>query len=151
MASVRRPRLQAVAELPDQRLESTFVDGTRRVVRLSQDIERLPGLGPLRDPEAFAGARAIEAEGWTVEWGAFDIRIGADTLSLQALAQVAADDDTRTFLAWRARHGLSLAKVGRALGLTPGTISACGTGARRVPRHIALACKGWEAERTRRS
>ncbi|MEW6486514.1 MAG: DUF2442 domain-containing protein [Thermodesulfobacteriota bacterium] len=147
---MKRPRLQAVAALPDQRLELTFVDGTRHVVCLSQDIQRLPGLAPLRDPEAFAGARVVEGEGWTVEWEAFDIQIGADTLLLEALAQRATDDNTRTFLSWRARNGLSLAEAGRALGLTPRTISAYGTGARRVPRYIALACKGWEAERARR-
>jgi hypothetical protein len=139
--------LKTVSVLPEYRLDLTFIDGSRRVVSLARDVRRLPGLSPLRDPEAFAGARLIEGEGWTVEWEAFDIQIGADTLLLEALAQAATDDNTRTFLSWRARNGLSLTEAGRALGLTPRTISAYGTGARRVPRYIALACKGWEAER----
>ncbi|MBI5445811.1 MAG: DUF2442 domain-containing protein [Deltaproteobacteria bacterium] len=147
MASMKRPRLKAVAALPDYRLDLTFVDGSRHFVSLANDVERLPGLSPLKDPEAFAGAQVIEGEGWTVEWEAFDIQIGADTLLLEALAQTETDDNTRTFLSWRARNGLSLAEAGRALGLTPRTISAYGTGARKVPRYIALACKGWEAER----
>ena len=149
MASMKRPRLKAVTALPGHRLELTFVDGSQRVVSLAQDIARLPGLAPLADPQVFAGAQVIEGEGWTVEWEAVDIQIGADTLLLEALAQAAADDNTRTFLSWRARNGLSLAEAGRALGLTPRTISAYGTGTRRVPRYIALACKGWEFERAR--
>ena len=149
MASMKRPRLRAVVALLGHRLELTFVDGSRRIVSLAEDIQRLPGLAPLRDSEAFARARVIAGEGWTVEWEAFDIQIGADTLLLEAQAQATADEDTRTFLSWRARNGLWLAEAGRALGLTPRTISAYGTGSRRVPRYTALACKGWEAERVR--
>ena len=149
MASMKRPRLQAVSVLQEYRLDLTFIDGNRYVVSLARDIHHLPGLAPLKDPEAFTCARVIEGEGWTVEWEDFDIQIGADTLLLEALAQAASDDNTRTFLSWRARNGLSLAEAGRALGLTPRTIIAYGTGARRVPRYIALACKGWEAERVR--
>jgi len=108
MAPIKRPRLRAVSALPERRLELTFVDGSRYVVSLAEDIGRLPGLAPLRDPEAFAGAGVIEGEGWTVEWEAFDIQIGADTLLLEALAQSASDENTRTFLSWRAKNGLSL-------------------------------------------
>jgi hypothetical protein len=42
---------------------------------------------------------------------------------------------------------LSLADAAKALGMIPRTMSAYGTGKRPVPRYIALACKGWEAER----
>lgn len=38
-------------------------------------------------PKAFAKATIIEGEGWTVEWTALDIQIGADTLWLDAEAQ----------------------------------------------------------------
>jgi len=41
---------------------------------------------------------------------------------------------------------LSLADAAKALGMTP-RMSAYGTGKRPVPRYIALACKGWDAER----
>ena len=105
-----------------------------------------PGLAPLRDPAAFAKAKIVPGEGWAVEWADFDIQIGADTLWLEAMQQAATDEDTRTFLAWRVRHGLSLADAARALGMTPRTMSAYGTGTRPVPHYIALACKGWETE-----
>ena len=74
-----------------------------------------------------------------------DIQIGADTLWLEALLQTSTDENTRTFIAWRLRNGLSLADAARALDMTTRTMSAYGTG-RPVPYHIALACKGWEVE-----
>jgi hypothetical protein len=128
MATMKRPRLDAVEALPRQRLKLTFVDGSIHTVSLAKDIERLPG------------------EGWTVEWDALDIQIGADTLWLEAQAQNAPDENTRVFASWRAAHGLSLKQAAQALGMTPRTVSAYGTGSRPVPRHVALACKGWEAE-----
>jgi len=66
---------------------------------------------------------------------------------LDAQAQNAADENTRVFAQWRARHGLTLAQSAQALGMTARTMSAYGTGARPVPRYIALAVKGWEADR----
>lgn len=147
MATMKRPRLSGVEPLPGYRLRLSFVDGSVHTVSLAEDFDRFPGLKPLQDPAAFAGAVVIEGEGWTVEWPALDIQIGADTLWLDAQAQNATDENTRIFAEWRAKNGLSLSAAARALGMTPRTISAYGTGGRPVPRYIALACKGWEAER----
>lgn len=146
MAIMKRPRLQAVEALPEYRLRLTFVDGSIHTVSLAEDFDRFPGLRPLRDPAVFANAVTIEDEGWTVEWPELDIQIGADTLWLDAQAQNASDENSRVFAQWRARNGLSLTAAARALGMTPRTMSAYGTGARPVPRYVALACKGWEAE-----
>jgi hypothetical protein len=146
MASMKRPRLSAVEPLPNYQLKMTFINGDTLTVDKRETVFSKPGLAPLRDPAAFAKAQVIPGEGWTVEWANFDIQIGADTLWLEAMQQAAPDEDTRTFLAWRVRHGLSLADAAQALGMTPRTISAYGTGTRPVPHYIALACKGWEAE-----
>jgi hypothetical protein len=143
---MKRPRLQAVEALTQYRLRLTFVDGRVFTVSLTNEFDRFPGLRPLRDAAAFAGATVIEGEGWTVEWPALDIQIGADTLWLDAQAQNAPDENTRIFAQWRARHGLSLKQAAAALGMTPRSMSAYGTGARPVPRTVALACKGWDAE-----
>ena len=147
MATMKRPRLAAVKALSGHRLKLTFVDGSVHTVSLAGELDRFPGLAPLCNPKAFAKAVIIEGEGWTVEWPALDIQIGADTLWLDAQAQHAPDENTRLFAQWRARHGLSLTEAAKALGMTPRTMSAYGSGSRPVPRYIALACKGWEAER----
>ncbi|MHB0990549.1 MAG: DUF2442 domain-containing protein [Burkholderiales bacterium] len=146
MAKMKRPRLMAVEALPDYQLRLTFYDGSVYIVSLAQAFDTFPALEPLRNQNVFASAMIIPEEGWTVEWPALDIQIGADTLWLDAQAQNAPDENTRTFVQWRARYGLSLADAANALGMTRRTMSAYGSGERPVPRYIALACKGWEAE-----
>ena len=146
MASMKRPRLAAVKPLPNYQLQMTFINGSIMTVDKGEAIFGKPGLTPLRDPSAFAQVRLSNCIGWAIEWTAFDIQIGADTLWLEAMYQAATDEDTRTFLAWRLRNGLSLADAAKALGMTTRTMSSYGTGARPVPHHIALACKGWEVE-----
>ncbi len=149
MASMKRPRLLAVQALPDYRLRLTFVDLSVYTVSLADEFDKFPGLKPLRDPAAFAKACVIEGEGWTVEWPDHDIQIGADTLWLDAQAQNAEDENTRIFTQWRRQNGLTLPQAAKALGMTARTMSAYGTGARPVPRYVALACKGWEVEQGR--
>ena len=146
MASMKRPRLESVQALADYTLRLVYRDGSVYSVSLADAVAKYPGLRPLQDPAAFAQATVIEGEGWTVEWPDLDIQIGADTLWLDAKAQNATDENTRVFAQWRAQYGLTLTQAAQALGMTIRTVSAYGTGARPVPRYIALACKGWEVE-----
>jgi len=146
MASMKRPRLKAVKALPGHRMRLTFADDSVFMLDFAPLLAESPGLAPLRDEAAFAEATVIAGEGWAVVWPSLDIQIGADTLWLDAQAQNASDENTRVFARWRARNGLSLSAAAKALGMTTRSISAYGTGARPVPRYIALACKGWEAE-----
>ena len=87
MATMKRPRLAAVKALSGHRLRLSFVDGSIFTVSLAGEIDKFPRLAPLRDAKTFAKAVVIEGEGWTVEWPALDIQIGADTLWLDAQAQ----------------------------------------------------------------
>ena len=126
-------------------------DGSAYTVSLANSFDKFPGLEPLQDKAAFANAQIIEGEGWTVEWPELDIQIGADTLWLDARAQNAVDENTRVFAQWRVENGLTLTQAAQALGMTPRTMSAYGTGSRPVPRYVALACKGWEVEHRRQA
>lgn len=143
---MKRPRLEQVQALKDYRLRLVFIDGSVRFVDFKPLFDSSPGLRPLLDEKAFSAARLIPGEGWAVVWPELDIQIGADTLWLDAQAQSAVDENSRAFAQWRARNGLSLSAAAKALGMTPRTISAYGTGDRPVPRYVVLACKGWEAE-----
>lgn len=142
MASMKRPRLQAVQALPDTRLELTFVDGQRFELDMRYDLETCPGLKPLKG-KAFNDV-VLGDNGWTVEWPALDIQIGADTLYLDSLVQAAKDENTRIFMMWRARHRMTLDQAANALGVKPRSISRYSNGREVVPRTLALACLGWE-------
>ncbi|HCN44943.1 MAG TPA: hypothetical protein DIT18_04220 [Pseudomonas sp.] len=89
MASMKRPRLQAVQPHPGKRLELAFTNGQRFELDMSDALASHPGLAPLSKGKAFEGVTLGDG-GWTVEWPELDIQIGADTLLLDALAQAAA-------------------------------------------------------------
>lgn len=146
---MKRPRLDSVKALTGFRLELKFINGETFLVSLADDVKTLPGLAPLHRGRAWFGAE-IADRGWSVEWPAYDIQIGADTLWMDAQAQNAPDHATREFISWRSRNGLSLSAAANALGVTSRTISAYSTGARPIPRFILLACKGWETENRER-
>ena len=150
MAPMKRPRLKAVEALGGHLLHVTFRNGAEYTLRFAEFFDESPGLEPLRKLSAFKKA-VIADDGWTVEWVAQDIQIGADTLWLDAQAQNTTNDNARIFAQWRARNGLTLAAAAQALEMTPRTMSAYGTGARPVPRYVALACKGWEVEHGNRA
>ncbi len=111
---------------------------------MSADVQRYPGLQPLLEEGALGGA-SLGDDGWSVEWPEPDIQIGADTLYLDALAQNAVDENTRIFINWRARTGLSLNKAAEALGVSARSITRYSSGREAVPRSLALACLGWDS------
>ncbi len=143
---MKRPRLLAVEALDDYKLRLHFINGSIFTVSMADELEKTARLRLLKDPNQFKKASIIEGEGWTVEWQDLDIQFCADILWLDAQAQNTTDENTKIFVMWRARNGLSLTEAAKELGMTPRTMSAYGTGQRPVPRYIALACKGWEKE-----
>jgi hypothetical protein len=144
MASMKRPRLQAVQVHPSAILELTFISGQQFSLDMSNDLKAYPGLQPLAKGKAFEGA-VLGNAGWTVEWPDLDIQIGADTLFLDALAQATTDENTRIFIRWRLCHRMTLEQAAKALGVSARGISRYSSGREAVPRTLALACLGWEA------
>lgn len=92
MTPMKRPRLKAVRPLLGASLSLTFTNGEHFVLNMSDVLEAYPGLALLSKQEAFEGA-VLGNGGWFVEWPALDIQIGADTLLLDALAQVVPDEN----------------------------------------------------------
>lgn len=144
MASMKRPRLQAVRVTAGYRLALTFINGQQFTLDLTNDVASYPGLRPLQREGAFADAQMGD-DGWTVEWPELDIQLGADTLYLDAQAQAATDENTRIFIAWRARTGLPLAQAAQALGVSTRSITRYSNARESTPRTLALACLGWDA------
>ena len=90
MASMKRPRLRAVQPRSGVSLELTFTNGQHLTLDMSDALKAYPGLAPLAQRKAFEGV-ALGDGGWSVEWPGLDIQIGADTLLLDALAQMTPD------------------------------------------------------------
>jgi hypothetical protein len=123
-------------------IDLTWSDGTQATVDICAMLEN-PTLAALRDPALFAKA-TIGDWGHSIVWPG-EIEIGADRLWAETLSATQRED-TRTFLEWRQRHGLSLSKAADALGLARRTVAYYSNGEKRVPRPVLLACRGWEVE-----
>jgi DNA-binding XRE family transcriptional regulator len=140
-------RLESVRPLDGMRLEAHYAGGQIVEVDLAETAGRLAIFAPLNDHAVFERA-AVTDWGHSVAWSE-DAAIDADRLMEMALEQ-SGRIDTLAFRRWQDRYGLSLTEAAKAIGLSRRTVSQYRTGARRVPRTVTLACKGWEAERAGR-
>jgi hypothetical protein len=134
--------IEAVSVADFGRLALVWSDGTGATVDVRPMLE-LPAFAALRDPVLFAQA-TVGDWGHSVAWPD-EIEIGADRLWAETLTATQRDD-TRVFLDWRNRHGLSLSKAAMALGLSRRAVAYYSNGEKRVPRPVLLACRGWEVE-----
>lgn len=116
-------------------------NGRRHTVDLTGHIRRFAVLKPLTDAEVFKRVAAGEW-GHDVTWGD-DLEIAASTLYRLALEQAGDVMPTDAFREWMAANGLSLTAAAQELGFTRRTITAYSSGAAMIPKHVALACKGW--------
>jgi Protein of unknown function (DUF2442) len=135
--------ISAVSAKPGGALSLAWSDGTKADVDISA-LLNAAALRPLRDHALFTKVQ-IGDWGHSLVWPG-DIEIGADTLWQETLSATNRPD-TRQFLAWRTRHGLSLGKAADALGLSRRTVAYYSNGEKKVPKPILLACRGWEVER----
>ncbi len=135
----RMRTITSAAATPPVTLALGWSDGTSAAI----DLTRHLGARALRDPHLFAQAR-LGDWGHSVVWPN-GTELGAETLWLETLTATGRSD-TRAFLEWRLRHGLSLSGTAEALGLSRRMVAYYSNGEKRVPRSILLACRGWEAD-----
>jgi hypothetical protein len=121
-------------------LSLQWSDGTRVKLDLREFLKDR-AYRSLRNPAVFVRAQVGEW-GHSVEWPS-SVDLSAESLWLETLS-VTGHQDTREFLEWRLRHGLSLSKTAEALGLSRRMVAYYSNGEKHVPRPILLACKGWE-------
>lgn len=119
-------------------------NGKRHIVDLSDVLDQFPILSPLKNLELFSRANVGEW-GFDVTWGD-DLELAASTLHRLALEQSGDVMPTRDFKQWMAKNNLSLSAAAVELGFTRRTITAYSSGAALIPKHVALACRGWEYE-----
>lgn len=122
-------------------------DGTRAEIDMTAML-RNRGFRRLRDSDEFARVR-IGEWGHSLVWSS-GAELSAERLWLETLSATG-HEDTRRFLEWRLRHGLSLSKAADALGISRRMVAYYSNGEKPVPRPILLACKGWEVEHAARA
>jgi hypothetical protein len=143
MSSEDKPRaIAAVKAKAPATLLVRWSDGTRASLDLSTVLLD-KAFKRLRERAVFERAQVGEW-GHSVAWRSGE-ELSAETLWLETLSATG-HHDTRTFLEWRLRHGLSLTKTAEELGLSRRMVAYYSNGEKPVPRAILLACKGWEVD-----
>lgn len=143
MKKKQAARLASVVVEDEMNLSVTYTDGRIVRVNLCDVANRLQAFAPLEDTHEFATAQITDF-GWSLEWDC-GASLDSDRVLELAMEQAGMTENVR-FRQWQDAHHLSLAEAAKAIGLTRRTISKYRTGSSPVPRYIALACKGWEAE-----
>lgn len=138
-------RIAAVQPVPGKyALIIDWNNGKRHTVDLSGFLDQFPALASLKNVELFSQP-SVGEWGFDVTWGN-DLEVAASTLHRLALEQSGEVMPTRDFKQWMAKNNLSLSAAAVELGFTRRTITAYSSGAALIPKHVALACRGWEYE-----
>ena len=135
------PELQTVVALSPYRLRTTWSTGEELEVDVATVLHSFPDLAPILAPEVFATVHMGEWGG-SVEW--YDSELGADNVYAWAKEQ-AGQVSHEMFGDWMRRNGLSLTTASQALGMSRRMVSYYRTAQKSIPRHVWLACLGWEA------
>lgn len=143
MKKKQTARLVSVAVESEMNVSVTYTDGRVVSINLRDLINRLQAFSPLTKPKEFATAKVADF-GWSLEWNC-GASLDSDRVLELAMEQAGMAENVR-FRQWQDTNHLSLSDAAQAIGLTRRTISKYRTGSSPVPRYIALACKGWEAE-----
>ena len=136
-------RIKAITVLTDQHLAITWQNDKQHTVSLHDFITQFVVLKPLLDAARFQQAQVGEW-GLDVAWGD-DVEIAATTLYRLALEQTGEVMPMNNFKHWMLTNGLSLTTAAQALGLSRRTVTAYSSGTALIPKHIGLACKGWDS------
>jgi Protein of unknown function (DUF2442) len=126
--------------MPPAAVAVEWSDGTRAELDLASCLSG-KSFRALRDPSEFSRVHVGEW-GHSLEWPS-GVELSAEFLWLETLSATGRAD-TRAFLEWRLRHGLSLTRTADALGLSRRMVAYYSNGEKPVPKPILLACKGWE-------
>lgn len=130
--------------LPPYRLRLTYLGGKTVEVDLHETLHRIPALSKLKEWDLFRKA-ALGEHGLAVTWGPDDeFELAADNLYARAVEQQGGISNEMLWN-WMHRNGLTLDSAAEALGLSRRLIAYYRSGVKPIPKHVWLACIGWEA------
>lgn len=135
-------RLIKAKVLKNSCIKITYADGTDFNVDLSGWIKSSSCLKPLQDQSFFASAKLSEF-GRAVEFGKGEIDLAADNLRNLAIEQSGGIGHERIWN-WMHKNNLTLDGAAGVLGISRRMLAYYRNGEKPIPRHIWLACVGWE-------
>lgn len=135
-------RLTHAKALENSCLKLTYADGSDFNVDLSDWIKTSAFLKPLKNKNVFSTAK-LGAMGRAVEFGKGEIDLAADNLRNLAIEQSGGVGHERIWN-WMHDNNLTLDGAAEVLGISRRMLAYYRNGEKSIPRHIWLACVGWE-------
>ncbi len=135
-------RLTHAKALKNSRLKLSYADGLDFNVDLSDWIGTSDFLKPLQSHSVFSTVK-LSAYGRAVEFGKGEIDLAADNLRNLAVEQSGGIGHER-ILGWMYDNNLTLDSAADVLGISRRMLAYYRNGEKSIPRHIWLACVGWE-------
>lgn len=137
---IDHPKPLKITVLEAFRLRIEWSTGVTLDVDLESRIKKFKGLSHLRDPEVFRKAHIADG-GISIEWE--DSEFGADNVYAWSWEQKG-EPSHEMFFGWMYRNGLTLDTAAEALGMSRRMIAYYQSGQKPIPKHVWLACIGWE-------
>jgi hypothetical protein len=134
------PRALKVTALAPYRLRIRWSTGEVLDVDVEGRIKGIKALRHILAPEVFSRVRS-GAHGASVEWE--DSEFGADNVYAWTREQMG-QASHEMFFDWMRRNDLSLSAAAEALGMSRRMVTYYRTGIKPIPKHVWLACLGWE-------
>jgi hypothetical protein len=135
-------RLTKAKALKNSCLKISYADGADFNVDLTDWIKTTSVLKPLQGQSLFASAKLSEL-GRAVEFGKGEIDLAADNLRNLAIEQSGGIGHERIWN-WMHDNNLTLDGAAEVLGISRRMLAYYRNGEKSIPRHIWLACVGWE-------
>jgi hypothetical protein len=98
----------------------------------------------LKNKDLFSRA-CVGEWGLTVDWIPGELDMSGDNLRAEAIEQAGGISHERIW-EWMHRNGLTLVTASEALGISRRMLAYYRSGQKPIPKHIWLACVGWETE-----
>ena len=134
-------KIKSVVSVSPLNLTVTFGDDITMDMDLSAIVAQNKFLSPLNNATLFYKARVGE-HGNDVTWGD-ELSLSGDNLRAEAVEQCGGISHERIWN-WMYRNGLTLDSASKALGISRRMLAYYRNGEKLIPRHIWLACLGWE-------
>lgn len=129
-------------------LHLVFADGAAGQVNVRRAVGAFKVMRGLLVPEVFVKARLIDL-GRTVAWPGHDAwELAADNLRAWMTEQATGFSHAK-LIEWMHDHKMSLDQAAAELGLSRRMLAYYRSGAKPIPRLVALACWGWVYEQKR--
>lgn len=137
------PRLCAAKVIGLYRVAVMWADGRKAEIDLAPHILRYTVYRGLRENlNAFRRAVIVD-DGVALAWPEQEVDISADAVAALQRSQLMTAEEFRNRLK---RLGLSFDAAAAAFDISRRQIAYYSAGAKRVPRHLVLALRGFEAE-----